>query len=162
MEGLIPRGKVNLVFKLITLEETKLLLKSLKSSGSTGYDDLSSRTLKKCGDAIAPHLCHMINCIIRNYTFPSCFKVTRIIPILKPGKSPHEIDSFRPINCLTSLEKLVESWLCRTVTEWAESNHIIPPPTPWRTSVSLHSNSKTSFGSTNFLATLTKGSTQLC
>ena len=69
----------------------------------------------------------MINSIILTSTFPSCFKVTRIIPILKPGKSPHEIDSFCPINCLTSLEKLVESWLCRTVTEWAESNHIIPP-----------------------------------
>ena len=66
LEGLMPRGTKTLSFKLITLEETKLLLKSLKTSGSTGFDDLSSRTLKRCGDAIAPHLCHMVNCIIRS------------------------------------------------------------------------------------------------
>ena len=79
LKALIPRGKNELVIPLITMVQTKKLLKSFKASGSTGFDDLSSRTLKRCGDAIAPHLCHMINCIIRHSTFPSCFKITKII-----------------------------------------------------------------------------------
>ena len=56
LKNLIPRGSNELKIPLITLEDTKTLLKSLKSSGYTGYDDLSSRILKRCGEAIAPHL----------------------------------------------------------------------------------------------------------
>ena len=56
LERLIPRGRHEFKLELITLAQTKHLIRTFKSSGSTGYDDISSRTLKKCGDAIAPHM----------------------------------------------------------------------------------------------------------
>ena len=93
---------------MITLTQTRHLIKSLKSSGSTGYDDISSKTLKKCVDVISPHIMHMINTIVRTSIFPQCFKVTKIIPILKSGKPADHIDSYRPIKCLPTLEKLLE------------------------------------------------------
>ena len=126
LEALIPRGTLELSIPLITLAQSKHLVSSFKSSSSTGYDALSSKTLKKCGDAIAPHLCHMINCILRTSTFPSCFKITKIIPILKPGKPADQIDSFRPINCLPTLEKLVEGWISKHINDWAISSDLIP------------------------------------
>ena len=81
----MSRGEQELRIPLITLAQTKHLIKTLKSSGSTGYDDLSSKTIKIIGDLIAPQIMHMINTIIRTATFPQCFKVTKIIPILKSG-----------------------------------------------------------------------------
>merc|ERR1711867_106686 len=120
-----PPGETELSIPLITLAQTKHLIRTIKTSGSTGYDDLSSKTIKKIGDLIAPQIMHMINTIIRTATFPQCFKVTKIIPILKAGKPADKIDSYRPVNCLPTLEKLTESCLLRAITGWTDSaNHI--------------------------------------
>ena len=82
-------------------------------------------TLKRFGDSIAPHVCHMINCIVRTSTFPSVFKITKIIPILKSGKPADEIDSYRPINCLPTLKKLVEQWFLLAINGWIEESNLI-------------------------------------
>ena len=44
LRALIPRGKSELRIPEITITQTKHLLKTFKSSSSTGYDDLSSRS----------------------------------------------------------------------------------------------------------------------
>ena len=53
----MPRNEIELNIPLITLAQTKHLIRTFKSSGSTGYDDLSSKTIKKIGDLIAPQIC---------------------------------------------------------------------------------------------------------
>ena len=58
---------------------------------------------------ISPHLTHMINTILTTNTVPDIFKISRILPISKPGKPLTEIDSYRPINNLTCLEKNLET-----------------------------------------------------
>ena len=67
----------------------------------------------------------MINCVMRTSTFPSIFKITRIIPVSKPGKPTDDIDSFRPINNLSSLEKLTEEWIRRIFVDWIEAEDVI-------------------------------------
>merc|ERR1711867_72441 len=125
LQLVMPRGSVELEIPLITLAQTRHLIRTIKASGSTGYDDLSSKTIKKIGDLIAPQIMHMVNTIIRTAVFPQCFKVTKIIPILKAGKPADLIDSYRPVNCLPTLEKLTESWLLRAITGWTESANLI-------------------------------------
>ena len=119
-KALIPRNPEELRIPMVSISQVRHLIGKLKSSGSTGYDNLSSKTLKKLADLISPHIMHMINTILRTSTFPQCFKVTKIIPILKPGKPADQIDSYRPINCLPSLEKLTEGWILQAVNEWME------------------------------------------
>ena len=77
----------------------------------TGYDAISNKTLRKIAPEMAPIIAHLINSIIRTGIFPNNLKVSKIIPILKPGKPSTNIDSFRPVNCLPAIEKLVEEWL---------------------------------------------------
>ena len=67
----------------------------------------------------------MINCVMHTGKFPKIFKTTRIIPVSKPGKSLDDIDSFRPINNLPCLEKILEEWICMQVTDWLTANNII-------------------------------------
>ena len=67
----------------------------------------------------------MINCVKLTGKFPKIFKTTRIIPVSNPGKSLDDIDSFRPINNLPCLEKILEEWICMQVTDWLTANSII-------------------------------------
>ena len=45
---------------------------------------------------------------MRKGEFPECLKTSRVIPIQKPGKSSNSLESFRPINNLNPVEKIVE------------------------------------------------------
>ena len=49
--------------------------------------------------------------IIFTETYPTILKVSRITPILKPDKQSEIIDSYRPINNLSAVEKIVEEFL---------------------------------------------------
>ena len=72
--ALIPRNPEEFSVPMVSLTQVRHLIKGLKSSGSTGYDDLSNKTLKKLAGVISPHIMHMINTILRTSTFPQCFK----------------------------------------------------------------------------------------
>ena len=52
-------------------------------------------------------------------------KKTRITPILKKGKPVDEIDSYRPINNLPCVEKIVEEHLKRQMEEFIRENKIM-------------------------------------
>ena len=54
-------------------------------------------------------------------------KYIKITPTLKPDKSANLIDSYRPINNLSSLEKLVEQHLKNCIIDHLEANNIILP-----------------------------------
>ena len=96
-----------------------------KNSSSTGYDAISNKILKKIGREMAPILAHLINSIVRTGIFPNCLKVSKIIPIQKSGKDPTNIESFRPVNCLPAIEKVVEEWLQTNLLDFFEQNGLI-------------------------------------
>ena len=85
-----------------------------------GYDSITMNILKKLGSVIIPHLTHMINRVVRSSEFPHIFKLMRIVPISKPGKPLDLIDSYRPINNLCTLEKVIEAWINKCIIEWSE------------------------------------------
>ena len=69
----------------------------------------------------------MINSILRTSIFPQCFKVTKIIPILKSGKPTDKVDSYWPVNCLPTLEKLIEGHILKATNAWIEKCQLISP-----------------------------------
>merc|ERR1712240_498642 len=106
LNELLPRSNNNLQFKYIDSKGFKKILKRAKGSNSLGNDIISMKTLKKIGDRINPYMVHLINSIIDT----EIFKTSRISPTLKPDKPRADIDSYRPINNLSALEKLVEQF----------------------------------------------------
>ena len=123
---LIPRNQTNIfVLGQISMRETFSMINYLPNTTSTGFDSVSNRIIKKLGWSIVPQICHMINCVVRTATFPEIFKLTRIIPVSKPGKPTDNIDSFRPLNNLSALEKLVEQWIKKCFVGWLEGGNII-------------------------------------
>merc|ERR1712177_26996 len=85
------------------------------------------KIIKKLCPAIIPHITHLVNSIIHTEIYPTVLKVSRISPILKPEKRSEIIDSYRPINNLSAVEKIVEEFLKEQLTKFIDQNEIILP-----------------------------------
>merc|ERR1712163_108605 len=92
-----------------------------------GNDISNMKIIKKLCPAILPHITHLINSIIFTENYPTILKVSRITPILKPNKEGEMIDSYRPINNLSAVEKIVEEFLKEQLNEFIDLNQIILP-----------------------------------
>ena len=77
------------------------------------------------GPKIYPYLIHLINTITDTEIYPSIFKVQRILPILKPDKPCTIIDSYRPINNLSAMEKIIEQYFKECMLDNLEINNVI-------------------------------------
>ena len=67
----------------------------------------------------------LINHIILSNILPDIFKISRITPISKPGKPLSDIESFRPINNLCTIEKIVEEYIKLHLEKHLNYNNII-------------------------------------
>jgi hypothetical protein len=54
------------------------------------------------------YLAQLLNAVVLKGYFPAQWKVTQIILILKPGKPPNELTSYRPISLLPIVSKVFE------------------------------------------------------
>ena len=125
LSKLVPRVQNDLIIPYITVKDTQKLISSLKNSNCTGYDDISFKILKKINHRVAPHICHLINSILFTKIFPDIFKLSRILPISKNGLPIDTISSFRPINNLCSLEKVIETYFMQFINKHLSDNNIL-------------------------------------
>ena len=52
-------------------------------------------------------------------------KISRISPNLKPGKQPESIDLYRPINNLSTIDKIVQDYIKNELQSFLDENNII-------------------------------------
>ena len=97
----------------------------MKSSNSTGHDLSSIKIYKMINSRISPHITHLINSIINTGVYPKILKIYRITPIKKLDKPEDDIDSYRPINNLATLEKIVEQHIKMHLESYLCTNNII-------------------------------------
>jgi hypothetical protein len=57
--------------------------------------------------------------------FPDQWKVAKIILLLKPGKPPHELQSYRPISLLSVVSKVFENLLLHRILPLVATNNLI-------------------------------------
>ena len=67
--------------------------------------------LKKTVNIMAPIITHLTTHIILSETFPNTFKIDRITPKHKKGKPIYDIGSYRPLNNLCTIEKVIEEYI---------------------------------------------------
>ena len=99
----------------------------MRNSNLTGWDSLSNKTLKKLKNVIAPKITHLFNAINKYKHFPTYFKLSKILPLLKHGKNSLLPDSFRPINNLPVLEKLWEEYVLMFLLPFIIEDEVIHP-----------------------------------
>jgi hypothetical protein len=82
-------------------KEIKEVIKSLGLKKTPGLDQVTPKILKELPQKGIVLLTYIFNGIIRTSYWPNQFKISQIITIVKPGKDPTEIASYRPISLLS-------------------------------------------------------------
>lgn len=106
--------------------EVKTAIGNLIGKKSAGYDLITPKLLKEMPENGVKFLTQLFNAIISTGNMPCQWKVAKIIMILKPGKTPTEPTSYRPISLLPITSKLLESLFLKRFMPIIDSKKIIP------------------------------------
>ena len=82
--------------------------------------------LKNLPSAAIHFITKLFNAVISLGYFPSEWKKSLIIVILKTGKDPTIASSYRPISLLPCLSKLFEKVLLAKLMPYLQENNVIP------------------------------------
>lgn len=91
-----------------------------------GYDLITGEVLKQLPRKGLVKLTRIINASLRFRYLPMLWKVAEMIMVPKPGKSPNEVSSYRPISLLPIMSKLFEKLLLKRLKVVIEENGVIP------------------------------------
>jgi ribonuclease HI len=109
-----------------TLVELNRALHSTHKS-SSGPDNISYPMLKNLSPSSINNILLLYNRIWQEHSFPSCWKMATVIPILKPGKPPSDPLSYRPIALTNCLCKILEKMINTRLIYFLEKNNCLSP-----------------------------------
>lgn len=98
----------------------------LKKSAS-GIDKISNNVLKSLPASAIEVLADSFNEIIKTGKIPEEWKITKVIPLNKPGKPTNEAASKRPISIFGKIRRLFESCFLESLEKWAENEKKYSP-----------------------------------
>ena len=108
-----------------TEDELARALQKMKN-GAAGPDGVVPQMIKHLPENCILFLLRVFNESLRLGKVLDCWKRAVIVPILKNGKPPSQIKSYRPVSLLPCIAKVLESMMESRVRHWAESTHMIP------------------------------------
>jgi hypothetical protein len=97
------------------------VISNLNPRKSSGYDLVTG----KLGIAIK-YLTHIVDALLFKGYFPAEWKVAQIVLLLKPGKPPKELTSYRPVSLLQIVSKVFVKLLLKRPLPLVGSNGFIP------------------------------------
>jgi hypothetical protein len=105
-------------------DEVIKVISSLKTSSSSGHDDISSTWAKKIGPGLAIPLTHLINMSIEQGTVPSALKIAKVIPVHKK-EDKSQYGNYRPISLLPTFSKIYEKIMHKRLYSYVIKKSII-------------------------------------
>lgn len=118
--------QLDLPLKPVTPSEVRRNIKSMDNNKAPGFDLIDKKILEELPRKAITYLTMLFNAILRVGYFPDVWKASLVIMIQKPGKSPHEVTSYRPISLLPVLSKLFEKCLLHRLSNVINDKVIIP------------------------------------
>jgi hypothetical protein len=106
--------------------EVLSVIKNLKPTTAPGYDLITGKVLQELPLLAIQFLTQILNASTLIGYFPTQWKVEKIILHLKPGKSPNDPSSYRPISLLPILSKVYEKLILRHLLPIIEHSGLIP------------------------------------
>ena len=101
-------------------ELVKSIIHKLPNNKAPGDDGITNLILKNLSTKAIDQTTKIINASLHLCHFPSAWKIAKVIPIKKGGKTPDLADSYRPISLLASLGKLTEKVFLSKFTPYTE------------------------------------------
>ena len=123
----LPQSSVD-SFALIPTSPEELISinKTLKSTHSSGPDDLNPYLLSPVMDLLAKPLAEVINCSLINGEVPMEIKIAKVLPIHKQGIKS-EVSNYRPISILPFFSKLFERVIYDRLFSYIKQKNILYP-----------------------------------
>ena len=100
------------------------IIKSLKNTNSTGYDDFSTKFIKLAAPLIAPFLEKLFNLALSSGVYPDNLKIAKVIPIFKKGDAT-SVNNYRPISILSPINKIFEKILYAKLMTYINNSNIL-------------------------------------
>jgi hypothetical protein len=110
--------------RAFTIGELKGVIKRLQPRKAPGPDLVTTLMIQELPPEGLKAILHLLNAIIRLERWPKPLKQAKVVMILKPGKNPTDVTSYRPISLLPVITKILEKLLLLRL-----SNHM--PPQSW-------------------------------
>ena len=94
-------------FQAVNIAQAEKVFGKFKKSLGFSIDGIANHFLKIALPFIGESLCNIFNLSIATGVFPDCWKIARVAPIFKSGKSDDR-SSYRPISVLPFLSRVFE------------------------------------------------------
>ena len=107
-------------------DEIIKITNKLKSSTSSGIDNISTKLLKTIINEIAPALSHVFNLSLLKGIVPSQLKIAKVTPVFKSNDN-HIFSNYRPISILPSISKTLEKIVYNRLLDFITLNKIFSP-----------------------------------
>jgi len=103
------------------------IFKALNSccSQAVGSDGVSIKMIKLCCPFLLPYIEHIFNFCIARSVFPSCWKLSNVVPLPKKS-NPTGVSDLRPISILSVLGKTFEKLISVQIQAHLNNFDIIP------------------------------------
>jgi hypothetical protein len=111
---------------IISTEDIAFRLSHLNASKSLGPDGIHPFVLKRCSNAIAPHLQYIFNASINQGKLPLPWQQIHVKPLYKSG-SKTKTTNYRPVTLNSIICKVLESIVQTTITNDLNQNQLLNP-----------------------------------
>ena len=81
---------------------------------------------KLCNEPLSTPISNLFNHIIDSGIYPDILKIARITPVFKSGAKT-AVANYRPISCLSFLNKIIEKLLYTRLYSYLETNNLLSP-----------------------------------
>ena len=124
-----PRPRpAGLALACATPQQVDKIIRNLKNSKACGLDDLDTYILKLARPFIVPAVTHICNLSLTTLTFPSAYKVAKVVPLFKGKEAPlTACKSYRPVALLPVTSKILERVVATQLVAYMEQHQLLHP-----------------------------------
>jgi hypothetical protein len=107
-------------------EETGIIRQQISPKKAPGYDLITGQILQRLPKKAIIKITQIINVTFRMRYICRIWKIAEVLMILKPGKLPNKVDSYRPISLLPIMSKLFKKLLLIRLQSVITKKSLIP------------------------------------
>ena len=120
-----PNPVIQEITQLFTGKEINKAIAALKPRKTAGHDLIPYKLLTYLTPPFKKAFLNIYNSSWLSRDFPSCWKKSVMLPILKSGKDPTSPSFYRPISLFSCIGKLVERLACTRLSWWLEEKQLL-------------------------------------
>lgn len=111
-------------FKKARPKDLYKIIKKLNTNKAPGADRIQVSNIKIINEQISASIADLVNCSVATGIYPDRLKVGCVRPVHKKGKK-NDYSNYRPITLLSSIDKVVEKFVCQQIHEFYRKHDVI-------------------------------------